>query len=635
MILRNIRLVIVGYFLVLCLTIPVRALGNSDLDNPKIIEAFVDGLVIPLMKNHQSPSGTVSIVKAGKLIFSKGYGFQNIEKNIGVEADKTLFRTGSVSKLLTWVSVMQMVEQGKLDLDGDVNAYLKTFQIKDTFPGQPITMRHIMTHTAGFEDGSVGYLISDDPARIMPLAHSMKRYQPERVNPPGKQAAYSNYGAALAGLIVANLSGVEFADYVQKNILDVLGMESSSFEEPLPRHMSENAAVAYAREGGAYIAKPFEIISNFAPAGALSATSTDMVKFAQAILNGGEYKGARILEAETVKQMLSHNFSQDDRLMGLALGFYEVERNGLRLMGHEGDTHYFHSDLVIDKKNEIALFVSFSAAGGYTVRSAFTGSFYDVFYPAVIEKITAPTDFGDRSGKYAGNYLLWRSSFSKIDKAMGILGGAISVQPTADNTLVVDLWGKASHYVEIDNNLFRKVDGPEKIAFQENDHGEIIGFIMDSYPAMSTYKAPFYRASGYQNSLLGLSILVFIGVMLRLAYRWDGFRALSGEEKKAAKASVIAAGVNLAALSLLGVVLVTVGDKMFSEIQVLFKVWLIMPFLVVLAGIYHMYQMVLVWKIGLYNGIWTRIRYSLITFSAMFMAWFYYFWNLLGFHYFS
>lgn len=201
--------------------VTAATLNIDDLDNPKVTEAFVDGLVLPLMKNNNSPSGTVAIVKGGKLIFAKGYGFQDVAKQIPVVANQTLFRPGSVSKLFTWVAVMQMVEQGKLDLDADINSYLKTFQIKNTFPGKSITMRHIMTHTSGFEDGALGYLIINDPARIMPLADAMARYQPERVNPPGVQTAYSNYATSVAGLIVANLSGLAFADYIKKNIFDI------------------------------------------------------------------------------------------------------------------------------------------------------------------------------------------------------------------------------------------------------------------------------------------------------------------------------------------------------------------------------------------------------------------------------
>ena len=199
--------------------------ATSSLDDPAVVEAFVDGLVKPLMKNNNSPSGTVAIARNGELIFAKGYGFQDVEQQIPVVADRTLFRPGSTSKLFTWVGVMQLVEQGKLDLDADVNEYLKTFKIKDTFE-RPVTLRDIMTHTPGFEDGGLGYLIIEDPDKAIPLRDAMERYQPARVNPPGAHSAYSNYGTALAGLIIANISGMEFAEYIQQNIFNPLGMNN-------------------------------------------------------------------------------------------------------------------------------------------------------------------------------------------------------------------------------------------------------------------------------------------------------------------------------------------------------------------------------------------------------------------------
>ena len=630
--LRILMAVMISCLMSLYVSMTAMALEISDLDNPKITEAFVDGLVLPLMKNHNSPSGTVAITKGGKLIFAKGYGFQDIENNIPVDAAKTLFRPGSVSKLFTYVAVMQMVEQGKLDLDADVNQYLKTFQIKDTYPGQPVTMRHIMTHTAGFEDGAIGYLIIEDLSRIMPLAVSMKRYQLERVNPPGAQTAYSNYAVALAGLIVENLSGMEFTNYIQKNIFDVLGMKSSSFKEPLPEHLNKNMAYAYAYEGGKYVEKPFEIISNFSPAGAQSATATDMTIFAQAILNGGEFNGGRILKEETVKQMLTRNFSHDDRMMGMALGFYETEKNGLRFVGHGGSTSYFHSELVIDQKNDLTFFISFGSNGGASVRSAFKTAFYDAFYPQEKMKITPPSDFSARAGKYAGNYLFWRSGFSKLDKVMKLFGG-VSVQPTAENTLIVVLGDNASQYAEIDDNFFQKIDGTGKLSFQENDRGEITGLVLDGMPFMSTFKAPFYYTGNFNFAFLGLSMVVFLGVMLRLAYQWSVFRSLTGINKKAAKAAIMVAATNILTIVTGGIVMTIVGSQMFSEIPMLFKIWLIFPMIVTLVGLYNLYYAVLVWKDSLCSGRWARIRYSIVAGCGLFMIWFYSFWNILGFQY--
>jgi len=282
-------------------------------------------------------------------------------------------------------------------------------------------------------------------------------------------------------------------------------------------------AISYAFENGTFVEKPFEIISNFAPAGALSTTSFDMLKFAQAILNGGEYLGERILREETVEQMLSRNFSQDDRLMGMALGFYETEANGVRLVGHGGSTEYFKSDLAIDQTNDLAFFVSFAGEGGSVVSSTFAAAFYDAFFPEETDNITVPIDFSERSSRYAGAYNFWRSNFSTIEKALGLMG-EITVESSKNNTLAIS-WGDGTkQYVEIGKNLFRELDPgvslnsrfkPHLVAFQENDQGQISGFVMDGLPFMSLRKLPVYASRGFNLSLLGISMLIFLVVLLR------------------------------------------------------------------------------------------------------------------------
>ena len=615
---------------------------SDRINNPDVIEAFFDGIISTHMKENKSPSGTISLVYRDRIIFSKGYGYQNIEKNIPVVADQTMFRPGSVSKLFTWTAVMQLKEQGKLDLDTDVNTYLKTFKIKDTYPGQPITLRHILTHTPGFEDGGLGYLIISDIDKAISLRDAMEKYQPKRVNPPGVQSAYSNYATSLAGLIVSNISGISFNEYIKKYIFVPLAMNHSSFEEPLPKELENNMAVGYAHEKGRFTEKPFEIISSFGPAGALSATSTDMANFALAFLNGGSFQGNynvdgrnytnRILQEATVTEMLTQNFSHDSRFPGMALGFYESSVNGNRLVGHGGDTQYFHSDLAIDLENDLAIFVSFSGTGGSKVRSVIVPAFYNEFFPVDLAPLSISEDFNERANRYAGSYLFWRSNFSTIEKVFN-LGGAVKVTPSSENTIIVSMGDESNQFIEIDENLFQERRGKDKIAFQENENGEIIGMIFDSLPFMSMYKASMWKGDSFNYLFIGLSVIVFLGVMLRLAYQWSNYRSLPKEEKDATTSAIVAAGLNLG-FFIFGIISLTVdGDKLFSEgITPLMKFWLLFPILATIAGGYQMYQSVIVWKNN-YWSMWKKIRFSIISLCCLFMIWFYHYWNILGFNY--
>ncbi|WP_197911948.1 serine hydrolase domain-containing protein [Kineobactrum salinum] len=343
---------------------PLQA-AVPDVSDPAVVEAFVDGAVKPQMERHHSPSGVVAVMKDGELVFAKGYGYIDVAKRIPVDAATSLFRPGSISKLFTWVAVMQQVEQGRLDLDVDVNQYLETFQVEDSWPGQPVTLRHILTHTAGFEDGALGYLIINDVERIVPLAESMERYQPKRINPPGEHVAYSNWATAVAGLIVANVSGMEFNAYVQRHIFDVLGMERSTFVEPLPAELEADMARAYRREAAGYVELDYEIVANFGPAGAAAVTAPDMARFARALLNDGAWEGRRILRSETLQQMLTEGFSHDPRVNGMGLGFihYAYGYDGLDIFGHDGGTTVFVSHFGMSRSENFMLFSSFSGPG--------------------------------------------------------------------------------------------------------------------------------------------------------------------------------------------------------------------------------------------------------------------------------
>ncbi len=612
-----------------------------QLDDPAQLEAFVDGVVKPLMVNNSSPSGTVAIVKNGELLLAKGYGFEDISEQEPVDPFSTLFRPGSVSKLFTWVAVMQQVEQGKLDLDADVNQYLENFQIEDTFE-QPVTLWHILTHSAGFEDGGLGYLIIEDPDRAVPLDEAMAQYQPKRVNPPGAQTAYSNYATALAGLIVANVSGLSFNEYIQQNIFDPLGMTNSSFEEPLPGRLAERMAISYSTEAGDFVEKPFEIVASFGPAGALSSTATDMVRFGQAVLNGGALDGNRILREETMAQMLQNQFSHDERLMGMGLGFYASDYNGYRVMGHGGDTQWFHSYLGIDAANDLTFFVSFGGPGGSEVRTSFAPAFYKEFFPRMEAPPVPPEDFTSRAMKYAGAYGFWRSNFSKVEKAMG-LGGGVTVMPTANNTLAVALGDNVKQYAEVEENLFREVNpnvallggmSPRLMAFQENESGEITGFILDGLPFMSLRKLSAYETANFSFTWLAISLVILLAVLLRRFYQRAAIRSLGAQDRSAIRAAVIAAAANWVTV-LLGVIVISVvSDRLMAEVPVLLKIWLVLPVIATLAGLYLLFKTFSVWSGGLLGGTWARVRYSFVCLAGLFMCWFYYFWNILGWQYF-
>jgi len=606
---------------------------TPDVTNSAVVEAFVDGAVKPLMKNEHSSSGVVTVVKDGKIVFAKGYGYADIENNIAIDPKTSLVRPGSISKLFTWVSVMQLVEQGKLDIDVDVNQYLKTFLIKDTYPGQPVTLRHIMTHTAGFEDGVLGYVIIDDIERIEPLAQALARLQPDRVVPPGTRPAYSNWATSLAGLIVSNVSGLEYSEYVQKNIFDVLGMDNSTFAEPQPPHLLPQVAKSYSYKNGKYHDENYEYLSNFMPAGALSATAHDMAKFGRALLNGGADGDKRILKAETLDMMLEEAFTHDPRVRGIGLGFLRREfgPDGFNNVGHDGGTSMFISHFGISKPEDFMLFSSFGGPGAAKVHLSFVKSFYDEFFPQDLPSISPPADFDERAQKYAGEYHSSRSAYTTIEAIMRPLATSVTVKPMPDNTLLIG----EQRYVEIEKHLFREVSDSGLIAFQEDENGNVVSYVTNGHGWKQNYRPAFYETKGFITIWVSLTLVVFIGVFFRLAYQWKAFRAYRGKEKRAYWASIAVAGFGLMFFVLETIAISAGANALLFELPSLLKFALIFPILGLLATIYHVYMAVVIWRETLYAGRWPRIRHSVVSFFGIFIIWFYSHWNLLGFNYFS
>jgi CubicO group peptidase (beta-lactamase class C family) len=320
------------------------------------LEAFVDGIIEGAMTQHMAlPGITVSVVKEGEVVLLKGYGLANVEQQVPVDPATSLFRIGSITKTFTGLAVMQLVEQGKLDLDADVNTYLTAFKIPDTFP-QPITLGALISHRAGFEDAALGILFQQQPEKLESLEDFLKNHIPARVHPPGLVSTYTNYGIALAGYIVQVVSGQDYADYIEEHIFRPLQMNHSTVREPLgadnpksiPAELEALLATGYAKgPDGQPKAQPVDLVGAVGPAGAISSTALDMARYMIARLDndryhgGDSYEGGRLVSAETSERM--HRRLYDDRPgvvdMAHAMGDDVVE--GYQWRWHNGGTTTF------------------------------------------------------------------------------------------------------------------------------------------------------------------------------------------------------------------------------------------------------------------------------------------------------
>src|ERR1700678_3194027 len=520
------------------------------------VNTWLDGYMPYAVHTADIAGAVVAVVKDGTILTERGFGYSDVAKRTPVDPKLTLFRPGSVSKLFTWTAVMQLVEQGKIDLDADVNRYLD-FRIPPR-AGLPITMRNLMQHTAGFEEQVKG-LISEDP-KAPGLEALLKQWVPERVFAPGATPAYSNYGAALAGYIVQRVSGESFNDYVEKHLFAPLDMQHSSFRQPLPETLAPLISKGY--ELGSGEPHPFEIVGP-APAGALASPAEDMAHFMIAQLQNGQYNGNRILGAEAAETMHNSPLTVLPPLNRMELGFFETNVNGREVIAHLGDTQYFHTSLHLFLKENVGFYVSFNSRGkdgaAGPLRNALFMDFSDRYFPGderggVVDKETAARHAAMLSGQWVNS----RGSQSNFLASVGLLGQIkAGVDAKGELTLpFLGLNGKPRHWVEIAPLVWRDSNGHDRLAAKVVD-GKAVRFSFDEIsPFMVFDRVPWYKDGAWLTpaSCAGLGALAITALLWPIAAivrrRYGATLALDPGALRAYRWSKIGAIVILAGLAL-------------------------------------------------------------------------------------
>ena len=480
------------------------------------LETFLDGIMPLQLERDDIAGATVAVVKNGKLLFAKGYGYSDYENKKPVSAEETLFRPGSVSKLFTWTAVMQLAEQGKLDLDRDVNDYID-FKISEAF-GKPITLKNILTHTPGFEE-QIKDLIrtgSESPN----LGEYLKTHIPARIYPPGTVPAYSNYGAALAGYIVERVSGFPFNQYIEENIFKPLGMTHSTFAQPLPPDMAPLMSNGYrlASDGP----KPFEVVVP-APAGSLSSTATDMARFMMAHLQDGQPGDARILRPETARLMHSRLFALDDAANGMCYGFYEESRNGHRIIGHGGDTVYFHSDLHLIPDASVGFFVSHNSQGrgNPLPRTTLWQAVLARYFPYTPPSEPAMASAKEDARAVSGAYKLSRRSDASFLKATTLIG-EFTVSPAEGGTIeIAELTGpngKPQRWREVAPMTFLQENGQDKLVFKPDQNGRIQMIL--PYPFFVGQRVGLFENNKILIPVIGISLFIMLLTLVLWPVAW-------------------------------------------------------------------------------------------------------------------
>jgi len=508
--------------------------GEGPFTNSDELQAFVDDVMAERIGT-TTPGATVAIVSGDESILTKGYGAADVDADVPVRADETAFRVGSVGKLVTYTAVMQGVEQGVLDLDTDVNSYLDDSAV--TVPAtydDPVMLRHLGTHTAGFES-TLDPGIVDNPAALDSLETLLTDQQPPRIRPPGEFVGYSNYGAALAGHIVAKAHDTTFEEYVQSELFEPVGMTHSTFAQPVPDDHPGNLAAPHVRDGESFRVAD-DVYINMRPAGSLSATSTDMAAFMRAHLDDGAVGDTRILDVETAKEMHSRHHVRHPAVTNWRYGFHEYGSPDANLIGHSGATVNFTSYLLLAPDYDVGIFVAYNSnpnEGPKAVVDEIVAEYELQQAPPTPTPISRPGG-QERADTVAGEY-----SLTYLPQSGPLQVGDrlehLTVEPTANGRLrTTTLEENARQWVETEPYVYEEVGGHDVLAF-EITAGEVDVLNMSSEPTGVYQPVPYHERQLVTSGVLGTALsgfgLSLVGLGGQSAWRqWNHYRTDEGSD---------------------------------------------------------------------------------------------------------
>lgn len=468
--------------------------GQSKPTPPVDFGKLADDYFAPLLAGKKANAAAVVFTDKETVIFSKTYG--------PVDFDRSIWRAASVSKALTAIAVMRLVEEGRVNLDADVNRYLKTFKIPATFQ-QPITLRQLLEHRSGLDDRFIGdgFRNGEQP----PMRLLMQQVLPARVYAPSDVEFYSNYGYGLIGAVLEDVTGERFEDYMSANVLRPLKMNRSTFAQPLPQDL-----VSLVAPGKWWY-------QHAAPAGGLATTGADIAVFLIATL----HEDAGVISRPSFKAVTAPQTANS----GLVhrLGYWTGRDHGQQLIGASGDLGSFHSVIAAVPEHDLGVAILVSGNGGGLAWGLYT-RFLDAQFGTTSAQIPRDAHLlqpkpGDResTSRFTGLYRTVRYPHHELSKTFIILD---LTRVTADSDGVLRFRG--ARWIRSGPLQFERENGSETVSFKEDSDGRI-RFLGDTEEKIRWYQ------SGYANIAFYFIFTIFFGVACwraRGALRWLSIFAL-------------------------------------------------------------------------------------------------------------
>ncbi|MBB3036872.1 serine hydrolase domain-containing protein [Hoyosella altamirensis] len=591
---------------------------------PETAQDFLDERLPALLDAHGAPGIAAVIVADGEQAAAGGYGYANVKQQQAISPSSTAFETASVAKSFTTMAVLQLVDRGLLDLHADINTYLGPgAEVADTYPGQPVTMHHLLTHTAGFEDA-----LSGDGARsadeLPTLEEYVTRTRMKRVQPPGRFVAYSNYGMSLAGFVVQEVTGTSFEDYTSENIFGPLGMASTEFLPASEAREKYDVATTYYADGS----PTMEIHLAGAPAGTAVSTAEDMSRFIRTLLHGGELDGQRVLSPESTQQMLTRQSGMDPRVTGAGYGTWEFQLGPPSGLGHGGDLPGIHTMYVVVPELDMGIYVAVNGDDGENstasnpledLRFSVVKEFLDTFAAESAWPDAAPDPSVDLS-RYEGTFVTTRNSVTDFSK-LRVFMDNLSVSANDNGTLSIEGFSALDQtWFPAGEGLFVAENREDMAAFVEED-GRVIALALNINPTQAYEKAAWYeqpRAHLISWAAATLVLLTVLAWPVAAAIRWIRRRAHRDSPRGASLARLIAGLAAASSVALIALLAYGLANNAVLE-QWLFTspAWLLLPVTVgALAAAASVVAAVVSWRRGWWSTF-GRVHYSLVALAAL------------------
>ncbi len=618
------------FFCFFLFLIPILKAERFQPDDFVEMEAFLDGIVRTLIDEKHIAGATMSVVYDGDIVISKGYGYADLDGKIEVDPEKTLFRIASISKMFTWFSVLQLVEQGKLDLDADINEYLTEFKIPGTFD-EPVTLRSLMAHAAGFEERLL-HLFVKDKDDMIPLGELLPLQLPERVRPPMRHSSYSNHSTGLAQHIVELTSGMAFEDYAEKHILYPLEMKNTTFRQPIPVGLSENMSGGYLFNGSEFKRMYFEYVPMSGVGGA-SSSAVDIARFMKMLMNKACHKDVCLLDSATYELMKQPALIHAEGVNPARHGIMDMSFNNIEILGHGGATFWFHSVMAILPEHDLGFFLSFNSAGGSGTTRNVMNKLVERYYtdPKPLHNTISLDD--EYLERFEGKYMTNRRSHSSFFKLRAIENPTLITKEK--QKLRMDEPRKAAAwYLPVDSTTFREKNSNKMIAFELND-GKAEYLFKDHF----CFRA-FERIKGAYNPDMhkvifraSLTAVVYVLLILPLWYLVRRYylpaRKISKPIPLNAKLMAWLCSACLAVAYILISSALDTGRELILDVPAGLKAGLLIPFAVMFFLILMIWRSIEMWK-NKETALRNNLFYSLVVIIYIAALWQLHFWNFMG-----